>query len=370
MKKIGTITFHSSYNYGSCLQAYALQEFVKALSNNINYKIINYRSNVQKELYKTCYEKKGLKNYLKRIFFLRHKKEIQLANSLYEDFINNYLNITEEYNNEKDLIKLNGKFNYLISGSDQIWNIRTKDFSKCYFLNFDKETKKIAYSASFGPKKISFDNKELKEYSELINNYDGISVRELGSADNIKKITGKNCDILVDPTMLLSKKQWLEIIDDKPLIKGDYIFLYNLKNNKDIYKIADEISKKLKMPIIVPRFGYAREITKKYKRYYATGPREFLNLLYNSKLVLSSSFHGNVFSIIFNKPFFALNGKNDFRINTMLEKFKLSDRSIALDELDKKLKNVYNVKFNKINAIFEKERKKSKAYLEKMLDLK
>lgn len=371
MKKIGTITFHSSYNYGSHLQAYALQEFVKKISKEpIDYKIINLRTQIQKNMYKNIFERKGIKNFLKKIVLLNYKKDLFKKAENYERFLNEKMQVTKEYNSYEELMNENFDYDYYISGSDQLWNLNARDFDWSNYLEFVKKGKRISYSASFGPIAQRWTNEEKERVKKDLKKFDYLSVRELGSFNNVKELINKEPEIHVDPTMLLKKEDWLKIIGDKPLLKKDYILFYDLKGKKEDLKLAKEISKKLNMPIVITKYMNVKIQFSNFEKHYYCGPIEFLNLLYNSKLVLSSSFHGNVFSVIFNKPFFALNGKKDFRISTMLDKFKLSDRSITLEELNEKLNNAYNINFSESEKIFEKERKKSEEYLTKALEIK
>ena len=371
MKKIGTITFHSSYNYGSHLQAYALQEFIKKISNEpIDYKIINLRTQIQKNMYKNIFEKNDIKSKLKSFLFLKYKKQLFDKASNYEKFLSEKLQVTEEYNTYEELMNENFDYDYYISGSDQLWNLNAKDFDWSNYLEFVKKGKKISYSASFGPIAQRWSNDEKERVKKDLEQFDCLSVREKGSYDNVFELTKRKPEMHIDPTMLLEKNDWLKIIGDKPILKKDYILFYDLKGKKEDLRLVKEISKKMKMPVVITKYMSMKIHFSNFEKHYYCGPIEFLNLLYNSKLVLSSSFHGNVFSVIFNKPFFALNGKNDFRISTMLDKFKLSDRSITLNELEEKLKNVYNIKFSDAQKIFNIERKKSEEYLKKALDLK
>lgn len=371
MKKIGTITFHSSYNYGSHLQAYALQEFVKKISDEpIEYKIINLRTDIQKDMYKNVFEKGSIKNYIKRIILFNQKKALFNKAQSFEKFLNEKLQVTKEYNSYNELMQENFDYDYYISGSDQLWNLQARDFDWSNYLEFVKKGKKISYSASFGPKSQQWNEKEKTRIANDLKQYSYLSVREKGSFENIKRLTNIESEIHVDPTMLLAKDEWLKIIGDAPLLKKDYILFYDLKERKEDIKLVKEISKRLNMPVVITKYMGLSVHFSNFEKHYYCGPIEFLNLLYNSKLVLSSSFHGNVFSIIFNKPFFALNGKNDFRINTMLEKFKLTERSISPNELDEKIKNVYNIDYTHAKKVFENEQEKSKKYLKKALDLK
>ena len=208
MKKISTITFHSSYNYGSNLQAYALQEYVKKLCNyDCNYSIINYRKKEQKDMYKSCFEKSGIKNKIKRILLFKQKDKLKQKQLSFEDFINRKLNVTKEYSNICEIEDNILNSDYFISGSDQLWNIRAIDFDWAYFLEFVKNGKKISYSASFGPKKINFSDGEFNRIKKDLSLYDMLSVREEGSLKVVK-------DIIDDAYQFISDN-WEDIFENE-----------------------------------------------------------------------------------------------------------------------------------------------------------
>ena len=368
MKKISTVTFHSPYNYGSCLQAYALQEYIKKLDSNCEYEIINLRTDTQKKMYENFFEQRGFKKYIKKIIYLKHKKELIEKEKKFEEFIQNRLNITSEFSTFEELKKVNWSSDYYIAGSDQLWNLRAKDFDWAYYLEFVESNRKISYAASFGPTKQNWSEEDKARVRKNLLKFKNISVREKGSFNNVQQLTNKEPEILVDPTMLFDKSDWEKLIPHTPLIKGDYIFLYNL-SGKEYVKFARKISKKLKMPIVVSKNSNILEVIYGFKMRFDVGPIEFLNLIKNAKLVLSSSFHGTIFSILLNKPFFALNGIKDFRISTLLEKMGLEDRSIEIENYEEKCKKAFDINFEKSEILLEKERKKSREYLIKALDI-
>lgn len=370
MKKISTITFHSSYNYGSNLQAFALQEFVLGLSNNkYTYEIINLRTLEQKKLYKCLFDEKGFKKNIKKAIYIKSKKAFYKKQELFEKFINEKLNITKEYSSFQDLKNENWQSDYFIAGSDQLWNLLAFDFDWSNFLEFVDSNNKISYAASFGPKPQVWNEEEKVRVKNNLMKFKYISVREQGSFNNVKELTGKDSEIHVDPTMLLSKDDWEKTIPKERLYKDKYIFLYNLKS-KEYIKLAHKISKELNLPILVSKDGRIEEIFYGFKRKFDVGPLEFLNLIKHSELTLSSSFHGTIFSILLNKPFFSLKGKKDFRIQTLLEKMNLADRSIDFDDYKEKCKNAFDIDFSKTYKLLDEEREKSKKYLMKALDIK
>lgn len=368
MKKISTITFHASHNYGSCLQAYALQEVIKSLEE-IEYEIINLRTPIQREMYKPFFEKKNIKSIIKSIVFKKNKKDLYLKQKLFEEFINNYLNLTKEYNSLEDLKKEKWSSDIYIAGSDQLWNKHAIDFDWANYLEFINNGKKISYAASFGQNQQNWTPDERLRVKQNLLSFNNISVREKKSYDNVKEIINIEPEIHVDPTMLLKKEKWEQLIQNKKMYNKDYIFLYNLKGTEYI-KLAYKISKELKLPVLISKNEKIEEIFYGFKRKFDVGPIEFLSLIKNAKIVLSSSFHGTIFSIIFHKPFFALKGKEDFRIQTLLEKMNLGKRSIDFTDYKEKCKEAYDLDFYEADMLLEKERKKSEEYLKRALEIK
>lgn len=369
MKKIATITFHSPYNFGSNLQAFALQEYIKKLcDNNCTYNIINLQKKEQEEMYK-IYDVLSFRNFIKRKIFWGYKKDIRKKEKLFEEFINNKLNLTKKYKTLDDIKKYELEYDYYISGSDQIWNLNAHDFDWANLLEFVQKGKKISYAASFGPSKQNWTDEQKERMKKGLELYNHLSVREQGSFNNVVELTGKKPEIHVDPTMLLEKEQWENIIDKEQFYKGKYIFYYDLSGKKENIELAKRISKDLNITIVVARNHHKIHLIKEFEKVYQTGPIEFLNLVKNANLVLSSSFHGTVFSIILNKPFFALNGSSDFRISTLLKKMKLDNRSIDSNDYEEKMKQVYDIDFSSANKEINKEREKSEKYLKEALEL-
>lgn len=368
MKKIRTLTFHSSYNYGSNLQAYALQKFVQSLfPGQVNYKIINFQTNNQKKMYRV-YEYLSLKNLIKRIIFIKYKKELIERDNKFYNFINNKLNLTKEIINVSDFHNLEKDIDYIIFGSDQIWNYNAHDFEWIYYGDFETTAQKISYATSMGPKTNVLNDKYKNKIIKNLHKFKDISVRDEETQKFLKQNLNINSQIHVDPTFLIKKDEWEKEISTKRIISGKYILLYDLYGDKDSLEIGKKIQKKMKIPIYVIKNHYLEYFFYNFKKYYECGPLEFLNIIKNAELVITSSFHGTVFSIIFNKLFFAVNGMKDIRISNILKKYDLEDRSISLENIELKFKDVYNINFKKANLVINEDIKKATKYLKKNLD--
>lgn len=337
--KIGIITFHASFNYGSMLQAYALQTFLEREGHDVE--IINFRTAKQKSMYPKPirFNNYGnVKQNIKRLLFEPNTILPLLKKwSLFDKFLHNRLKITKEYSTVEELIQANFKYDLLITGSDQIWNTDCGDFSEAYFGNFINSTiPKIAYAVSMGPHP---ETKDPEFYKSEVMNFKAISVREQRTKSFLEN-NGicDNAQVVLDPTMLLEKEDYLNIINPKPLINKDYVFYYTpFGPNHKVLKEAATIAKEKGLPIICDNSYYVNAL-KEYSNvipYPAVGPEQFLNLIMNAKAVCGESFHLMIFSIIFGKEFYCINGDVDSRIQNLAKIAGFEDRMWSLRNKEK-----------------------------------
>lgn len=366
MNKVGIITFHGAHNYGSSLQSYALQ---KTMSNlGYDCEIINFRTEEQKDQYTPLTKRKGLKYVVKNAYFLLNYSWRKAKYDKFEDFIENMLvKSPKEYSTLDQLYNEELPYSHIVSGSDQIWNTAPNDANMAYFLPFVKNAKRIAYAPSFGQLGNIKRQDEIKKY---LNDYDFISVRDEFGRDLVKKLTGRETEILVDPTMLFTKERWTRLIDSKPLINGEYIFFYTLFANKEMIKVVKNISNILGMPVVISNISNQYEIFSGFRKYTKSGPLEFINLVNNAKFVCTSSFHGTVFSILLHKPFIAIDGDSDKRISTLLNVCELNKCAIKSAEVISKDKvdELLNTDFSTADANIEIQRQKALAFLSESLE--
>lgn len=324
MKKVGIITFHTSHNYGSMLQAYALQQTVLGLGYECE--IINLRTLIQRMIYSPFFMHKGWAKKLKAIRYPRLAIEDIKKHRKFEKFLHEkYILSPHTYTTAEELKNANLDYDYYISGSDQIWNTSCFDFQTSYFLDFVKHGKRIAYAPSMGPK--PFDEIDKKFYpfiKESVAHYDAIAVREQDEATLLKQVAGITPPVVLDPTLLVTPQDWSSLAGDKPLINGDYIFIYTpwYYNYGALFTTALKLAKRYNLKIICSLPDNVSQWHKEpnFQYYTAVGPIEFLNLVKFSKYVFCGSFHAVVFSILFNKPFFAYEGMKDSRIAPLLKK--------------------------------------------------
>ena len=364
--KIGTITFHGSHNYGSMLQAYALREYVKKLLNSFqipcDYQIINYRSETQTNIYQTP-RPGNLKNLVKWLMYLSYKKQLDTQYRKFEDFITDRLHPTEAFSHSDRLPEIASHFDVLIAGSDQIWNVRARDFDIAYLLP-ECPNKKISYAASLGPLSINWKNYHPEKYSNLLKNFSSVSVREEKSYEMLREILPeKHVEILPDPTFLLDEHAWRKIQSD--MNPGKYILFYCLEPSKEHIRIAKLLSKKLGLPVVATKYRNKDDYFNPFIKQYDAGPCDFLSLIDHAAVVLTSSFHGTVFSLIYGKPFYVINAMEDGRIRDILKLFgaEKNNLSFGIQDVEAPLA-VRNTE-----SVIRCEKEKARAYLTAALGL-
>lgn len=341
LKTVGIITFHGAHNYGSVLQAYALQKTINKIGHKCE--IINFRTERQKDQYRPLTKRKGVKYVLKNGYFLFNYVSRKKKYDSFENFINKELLKSDaEFCSQNELRDKCPQYDYYISGSDQIWNTEPNDADDSYFLPFVSSGKRIAYAPSFGQLGDIKRKKILKEY---LDKYDVLSVREEYGQKIIYELIGKQVPVMPDPTLLVEKEIWSDFSSQR-LINYDYIFFYTLFATPEMIKIVKRISKRLNLPVVISNVSNQYEIFSGFKKIKSAGPREFLSLIYHAKFICTSSFHGTAFSIIFEKPFFSINGLKDNRINTLLKNCKLEKQSVSLYNLSYALEHFANPSFD------------------------
>lgn len=347
MKKTLTITFHSSDNNGSFLQAYALQTVLQK-EFNVQNQIINLQTKEQRRLYSILRPWNSMSNIIKNIISLTHYRKLKRRKKRFINTRNNFLRQTKICTEVEEVVRLANSANINIVGSDQIWNTQAHDFSPAYFLPNIK-TKKISYAVSCG----SHACRDLiKEYQKEIEQFSLIGVRETSMIEVLRAF-GQEAQVTVDPTCLLDAEDYSNLYQNKPLMQDEYIFLYSINFNETILKTARQVSRALGVPVITAFTSYSVIRCKKYgiKVIWDASPSEFLNFMVNAKLVLTNSFHGTVFSTIFRKNFFHVceesNGQfiRDDRIDDFLDAVNLS-RNISLSTAPDFLLNNMQVNYN------------------------
>jgi hypothetical protein len=367
LKSVGLITFHASHNYGSVFQAYALQQTV--LKTGYHCEIINLRTKNQLELYSIITKRRGIKYLCKNGYNLLTYRDKKRRYENFEHYIaHRYILSARQYRSLDDLMEAPPQYDYYISGSDQIWNPAPSDFNMAYFLPFVSSGKKIAYAPSFGPIG-ELDQQYKRIIKELLKDYACVSAREKSGAQLLEQLLNVRVPVLIDPTMLLDECNWMDI--SKPVnTPNKYILFYTLFAKPHMLHIVKEISKRLKLPIVTPYVSNQYDIFTDFIRVTECGPEQFLSLIRNTELVVTSSFHGSVLSILCQKPFFAIDGLSDMRLNTLLSTMSLKERAITLDDYHEKIDLWNKLDFKASRTVLVLERKKAVEYLWNALEIK
>ncbi|WMJ89817.1 polysaccharide pyruvyl transferase family protein [Anaerocolumna sp. MB42-C2] len=299
--KAGVITFHSAHNFGATLQTWALQKVLK--NYKIETSVINYHPSIIDDLYNPLKGKYGLDRKIAKLK-LRYKNPRSLQRyHNYTSFIKKNLNLLGDFTTYEELKAADLGLDAYIVGSDQVWNSEhIGGFDPAYFLDFVKPGPlKISYAASIGRDYI------LPVYHDQIKNslksFTSISVREKSAKKPVKALAKKEVDVVLDPTLLLTREEYEEIKTNLK-IREKYIFVYMMENNPDVIAFANKVSTATGLPIVQrrPNKLFKNEIAS----CYTSAPGDFLGLIENAEYVITNSFHGTVFSIIYETPFVSM----------------------------------------------------------------
>lgn len=359
MMKIGILTFHYTNNPGSVLQAYALQYIVRSMGVECN--VVNYQvRNWLRTQYEPLIRKKV--GFLWPLAMPVVLMMIRFSFIPYNRFRKNYATIAPK-KKVTDFYQMRGLDKYYdkwIVGSDQVWNLDNAKVDDVLFLDFTNESrKKIAYAASFGRNDIPSGYEEV--ISRMLRDFSYISVREMQGAGIVKKLTGKDAEVVLDPTLLLSREQWSKIAC--PPREQGYILVYLRQRSMPIARMAETLSKETGLPVITIREVWPT--TAVGKQVICPSPEKWLGYVLNAKYVITNSFHGMAFSINFHKQFFAVQLENEIkvtnsRIYSILEQFNLQNRLVKEET---ELLKMTDIDFDCVNEILNSRREDSLQFL-------
>lgn len=368
MKTVGIITFHSAHNYGAMLQVYALQQCISKYQFDVT--VIDYRNDEIDKQYKLIkIDKSNIKSKLKSIgsnliLYKKNKKRYDTFNK----FMNENLKLSNTYNGI-DMLKENSpRYDIYITGSDQVWNYNiVGELSDAYTLNFGNESvKRISYAASIGDNNLVKKHKD--DYRNKLQILDYISVRELDGKKALENVIDKSVEVVLDPTLLLDKKEWDSKLISNNGIGEKYILAYVVEHNEEYINIVNYLSKLTGYKVV-----YFEKRNKYYenplKSAYTEGPFEFVNLIKNATYVIATSFHATVFSILFNKKFFVVpHVKTGARVTNLLERLNIEGRDVnSLEEFKNKDYNE-EIDYNEVEEILNQERDKSIKWLKEAIE--
>ncbi len=381
-KKVGIVSCYFKNNYGSMLQAYATKKVLD--SNNILNETINIDGNKDFSTGKRKY-------YISQVFnfnFIKSKlgmikmkfdtklnkelgKNVLIRNKKYKEF-RREINLSRRSNTYSELTELaKERYSDIVLGSDQLW-LPVNVVADYYTLNWvPDDINRISYSTSFGVSNIPAKYKEL--YKNFLKRINYLSVREDTGVKLVKEIAGLDAKLVCDPTILLTKEEWDEVATTNKIIKDKYILCYFLGKNIEHRRFAERLKEKTGYKIV--SLNHADEYVKYSDKFcdiapYDVGPREWINLVKNAEYICTDSFHGTVFSLLYNKIFFNFRrystkskGSTNSRLDSLLKVVGVSNERIltGLEDVDRVLN--YKIDFEKVNKNLDEYREKSKKWL-------
>ena len=380
MRKIAILTINDYKNYGNRLQNYASQEVLKSLGFSVKTVVNNTKHIAQSK------DKIGTLGRIKRLMGLGIKGmyttiKFILWKNIFKDKIKQntskrikeFKKFTKENISETDYSisdnnipkDLSNRFDYFVTGSDQVWNPSFRYGSPIDFLTFASKDKRITYSPSFGISEIP--ESYLEDYKTWLSEMPSLSVREKAGASIIKELTGRKASVLIDPTLMLTKEKWLSISEkstskpEKKYLLTYFIGRISAVNKKKMAKLA----KKHKLEIV-----NLADITD--GETYKISPSEYIDYINGASIFCTDSFHGVIFSVIMETPFIVFNRKGheqsmNSRIDTLLSTLKLESRLLTNIKTDEQ---VFKADYAHIKKILEVERKKAMDYLKEALNVK
>lgn len=369
MKKIGILTFHRALNYGALLQIYALQTAIKRMGADVQ--VIDYRNQVIENLYRyrSFSERKSIKEKVK--YILQSRREFT-KRQIFEDFRQQALNLTPEIYTSSQINAVEERFDYIITGSDQVWNPKAHRFDKSYLLDFVQDDKKtVSYAASFGIS--SLNEKYVPEYCRLLSRFPIISVRERTGAEIVCRQLGLSARVDVDPTFLLNESDWRSVYKGSEVV-GDYILLYCFELTPGIKAIVEKLAKKTGLEIL--HFGrfLRNPLNAKIRYMPCAGPFEFISAFLNARYIVTNSFHGTAFSINFNKKFYLELLMQNEHVNSRLENI-ITMTGLESQYIDKNkngdMENCLDnrIDWDRVNLIMNAAKEDSLQYLRNRLGL-
>ena len=358
-------------NYGGLLQTYALQVVLKRMGHEV------WTEN-RKENSLSLISK--FKLFIKRILapimgiYYGTDEQNKVISQYTELFIRNYITITDPVTSNTKEVLRRYAFDAYIVGSDQVWRPCYSYYLPNYFLDFTMgdKVKRIAYAASFGTSEWEFTAEQTEQCAALAKSFDAISIREDSGVELCSKYLGVNAVCLLDPTLLLRKEDYVYLVEKEQVTAFDSkLMTYVLDQSEEKQRIIQELSYKLGLtPIVVmPKFAFEKTGPKKISNCIFPPVTKWLRGFMDAEYVVTDSFHGTVFSIIFNKPFIVIANKERGlgRFTSLLRMLGLESRLVyTFDDITDQL--IYtSIDYTQVNRILRRERDRALEFLKASL---
>ncbi len=371
MKTIGIITIHKINNYGSVFQAYALQRACENLGRKVEIIDYNYPNSfhVPNKYAKTEDLLPNEPRWIKLLYAIDLMKQHRgIAR-----FVSRFEHLSlKQYNHPSELLSDVPHYDVYITGSDQLWNPRHCNGDPAFMLHFAPDNAlKISYAASVGANSIPEDLKPL--YKKMLNRYTHISVRENSGLSVVKDVADKDATVVLDPTLLLNRDQWNQIATPKRQFRKKYILCYFLNYTFNAFPYVDQLAEYMQKQtgyeiVRVARPPHKLGLPHTHYRVGAS-PEEFLALVRDAEMVLTTSFHGTAFAVNYGKPVFTVaqdREASDSRQVSLMHNLGLDNQILSIkDAMPDKNRFEYDV--DSEQERLEILRKQSMDYLKRAL---
>ena len=366
--KVSLITLHFIKNYGSVLQTYATQEYLRKMGHEVE--VVDYWQErfLDKNIIKGSvqFSEKWSKSKIRRLVYTAIKlPSMPRLKRTFNTFLKEHINLTpKRYYNLRMLKEDVPQADIYMTGSDQVWNSnKNPQLNRMYFLDYaPKGKKRIAFAASFGRSELEEWEKE--ETVELLQKYDSISVREKSGEVLLKKLGFNDVETVLDPTLMLNNEDWSKLAS-KRLIKEKYLLMYILNESKQVDNYVKKVAKKKGLKVVTLAYEF-HDMIKYGKTMVCPKIEEFLSLIKYADLVVTDSFHATAFSINFNTNFVSIYPKKTgTRIQSILELTGLENRH--LESLNNLQIVDENIDFTEPNKKLDQEREHTRKFLEKSI---
>lgn len=360
MKKIGIITYHRAMNYGAVLQAFALEKFIKA-NFDLNVEIVDYRTSTIESKYQLP-KIKNIHGLIRYPYYFANFIINILKYYKIKKFVNSQLTLSKQYTS-LNFNDVKNDFDIIVVGSDQVWNTEINNYDRMYYLDFNFNMK-TSYAASIGKSQLT--SKQKDHIVRTLESFKYLSVREKSSKLLLEDILQRrDIHVNIDPVFLVDASIWRKMIRSK--ISNRYILVYQITHQDNLYNFAKKLSVETGLKLIyLP--NSLKDISV-FKSVYNLSPTQFIDYIYNAEYVITNSFHGTAFSIIFNKKFIVEMPKNNEtqnRIIDLLELFKLSNRILDSSTEIFDIVN-QNSECSKIDSIIKNEQLTTLNYFKEIL---
>lgn len=357
--RVGTLTFPGSPSHGAALQMYALWKVLHDLGCDVE--VINYSTDIvihnrNKKLHYSTLKK--VKNSVIRLI-------IKNSSTSFQNFESKVLKYPiKAINTPAGISAVADRYDRIIVGSDQVWNPIVTGNDMNFYLKFIQDSRaKSTYAPSFGSDDVADEDKE--EIAKYLSDITYLCARETQGAQIIKNLTGRDVPVVLDPTFLIEKMQW-ETLEKKPKYKKEYVLFYNIKPSPSLRAFAQKLADENNLILVTIGGGVRDKFNPNKHPEFGVGPAEFLGLINNAKYVVTNSFHGTAFSIIYRKNFYVeYSTDTNSRLINIINTLDLKECVVTENT---SVSNPVSVDYSKSEILLEQNIKNSMDYLKTIIE--